>query len=164
MRRAQDQDLAIFELGKIFYKTDKYYEPEHLTLLMTGKYAGTLWQKKEEKANFYLLKGICELLFTKLGMNVEFKPVDNENNELHPCRSAYLYNGDEIIGFIGALHPQFAAACDLEDVYVCELDVSAALDAKWRSHTNRSTVIHSRTRYRSHRFPRGFCWGVGGDR
>lgn len=124
------KDLAIFELGKIFYKTDKYYEPEHLALLMTGKYAGTLWQKKEEKANFYLLKGICELLFTKLGMNVEFKPVDNENNELHPCRSAYLYNGDEIIGFIGALHPQFAAACDLEDVYVCELDVSAALERK----------------------------------
>ena len=137
------RDLAVYELGKVYYKTDKYYEPEHLALLMTGQFAATPWRKTAEQSDFYLLKGICDTLFSKLGFDVEYRPIEETFVELHPHRSASLYAEGKLIGLIGALHPQFAAENDLDDVYVCELDISAVLERQ------RTPVVYQQF----HKFP-----------
>ncbi|MDD4076876.1 MAG: phenylalanine--tRNA ligase subunit beta [Bacilli bacterium] len=124
------KDLAVFELGKIYYQSNKYCEYEHLALLMTKQYSEILWQGKEETVDFYLIKGICDSLFYQLRLNIDYLPLDIANKELHPKRSAVLYSDGKMIGFIGALHPQFASAYNLDEVYVAEINLTAILERK----------------------------------
>jgi len=123
-------DLAIFEIGKVFYQCGDYFENEHLALLFTKRHAETLWQLPNGDVDFYYVKGICSELFCKIGIKGDFLPLNIVCNQLHPQRSALIYFNNEIIGYIGALHPQFAAKQDLDEIYVVEVNLSPILSRK----------------------------------
>lgn len=115
------RDLATFEIGKAYYKKDGYQEEEFLSVTLANQYSATLWQGKTEKADFYILKGILEVMFAKLGLKADFRPIDREVKELHPKRSASIIVNGENIGFAGCIHPQFASENNLDEVYVAEI-------------------------------------------
>ncbi|MFA7436164.1 MAG: phenylalanine--tRNA ligase subunit beta [Bacilli bacterium] len=115
------KDLAIFELGRVYYQEKETNEIEHLAILLANNFSKSLYNS--EKADFYLLKGIVEELFNKLNIEVKYIPLSTNSSELHPKRSAELYLDNEYIGFIGALHPKYASSNDLDDVYVCEINL-----------------------------------------
>lgn len=122
------KDLAIYELGKVYYKDTEYQDEEHLAILLTNDFTNSL--NHVEKADFYLLKGLLEELFNKLGVNVKYVPLNVEASELHPKRTALLYLNNEYIGYLGAIHPKYAKGNDLDEVYVAEIKLDSIYNYK----------------------------------
>ncbi len=115
-------NLAIYEIGKrYFYEGDETYEDWCFAGALQGTQATNLWTTSSNKVDFYYVKGILELLFTKLGISVKYLPLNLASKELHPGRSALIQFNDKIIGFIGELHPKYMKEKDVEDTYVFEV-------------------------------------------
>lgn len=121
------KDLAIFEIGKNYYRDFAYHGTEMLSILLANRFAGTPWKHEEENADFFLIKGILANLFGKLRIEAEFRPLDKECKELHPARSASVYYQGENIGFVGCLHPKFTSERALDTMYVAELKLDKIL-------------------------------------
>jgi phenylalanyl-tRNA synthetase beta chain len=79
------------------------------------------WNAPELHAGFFEAKGIVERLVPE----AVFEP--GRAGFLHPGRSARVITHGEEVGWVGELHPETAAAFDLEGwpVAACELDLSA---------------------------------------
>ena len=122
----ENKNVSIFELGKSFYEVNEKYE-ENLSLgaLMSGEY----WTGLEKKAvDFYVLKGVTEELLDYLGFNGRYSFVTNKEfpAELHPYQSAYINVNNDIVGFIGKLHPNTSK----QDAYVLEINLDKLLAKK----------------------------------
>ena len=125
------KNISDFEISKVYYmKNGERKEETHLGLCLTNEYSNTLWQGKLEKVDFYLVKGILNQLFKKLDLDISYVLLDKECKEMHPNRSALMYLGDELIGYVGQVHPEFAHYNDLDDVYVAEINLSNIINSK----------------------------------
>lgn len=124
------KNLAIFEVGNVYYHKDDYIEEEHLGILLANDYNKSLHEVT--KVDFYLLKGIIEHLFNELQVEVQYLPLKDETLNLHPNRSAGIYINDEYIGYLGALHPKYASANDLDDVYIAEIKLNKIYDYEYK--------------------------------
>ena len=123
------KNIADFEIAKVYYKENGSNKEElRLALAMTNEYTSSLWQGKKENVDFFLVKGILEEVFNKFNLNVCYKALDVKCNELHPNRTALIYLGEELLGYIGQVHPQYAHKNDLDEVYVAELILSKFID------------------------------------
>lgn len=128
-------NVALYEIGNIFIQKEKKEIPEqrkHLALAVTGLWREKAWSETNQSVDFYLIKGIVENLMAMLGAdNVRYEATD-EYSEMHPGRTAKMILNEEVIGFLGQLHPNIAKAYDLHDTFVCEidLDVLFALELK----------------------------------
>lgn len=100
----KNADLAFFEIGNIYTKEK---EELHLAGAITGLWQSLLWRGEKQRADFYTLKGILEVLFAKLNEEVTYRP-DQSISCFHPGRCAAIYWHDQKIGVLGALHPRFA--------------------------------------------------------
>ncbi len=68
------------------------------------------------------MKGIVEVILKKFGLNGEFKRADI--SYLHKGRSADIYVGKNLIGYLGEVHPEVAKSFDVsERMYIAELNV-----------------------------------------
>ena len=120
----KNKDIMFFELGK---KYEGNKETELLCGALTGDLSSTLWQGKKEIVDFYLVKGILETLFNKLGLgHLEFVPMSDYKN-LHPGQSAYIMDRFDTVGFMGKLHPSYENKNDLKDVFVFEINLEEIL-------------------------------------
>ena len=117
----------LYEVGSIFIPKDKPVtkEPDEKLKLCVGMYGN---------CDFYDLKGIIEVLLSRLGIKAVLKPVD-DNPAFHPGRTAALYVNDDLIGVYGEASPKVADNYGLDHrVYLAELDVEKILIYK---NTNR---------------------------
>ena len=127
----KNKNIANFEISRVYYKHEgKKCEDLHLAIVMANEYSNTLWQGKSEVVDFFLLKGIVNQVFEKLGLEEKYVVLDKECNELHPNRSALIYVGEKLVGYIGKLHPQYEKENDLDDTYVCEINLQEIIDYK----------------------------------
>lgn len=125
----RNEDLGIFELGKIYLPQgflEKGTLPEEkwtLGIALRG-IPVIHWQDKGQPVDFYYLKGIVEELLAEFRLTgISFKPCQ-DNPSYHPGRTAYVYVGESCLGIIGEIHPQVADNYDLSGRnYVAELDV-----------------------------------------
>lgn len=123
------KDIRAFEFGRVYSEVDgKYIEKEMLSIGMANSFSNTLWRGSVEKVDFFLIKGIVEALFKELNIELEFKPLDKESNELHPTRTALIYFNKELIGYIGALHPKYLQKHDIKELYVAEICLESILN------------------------------------
>lgn len=124
------KNAAFFEVGKVYYYKDgAYIEEEHLAIAMTGSISSTKWQGKNEVIDFYTIKGILNQALKSLGVCVEYERVEeNSCPQMHPLRTAKLIINNEKEGYIGMLHPKYAQENSLDNVYVCELNISKILN------------------------------------
>ncbi len=59
----RNDDLKLFEFGRTYSKNESAYaEEDHLALFVTGKVAEASWNKKEDPADLYYIKGILQSL------------------------------------------------------------------------------------------------------
>ena len=123
-------DVAFFEVGKVYYKDsdDKYVEKEHLSLALANTFSSTLWNGKVEKVDFYLIKGLIDQAFGELGVEFNYKKIENCENTMHPLRTASVLYKNKVVGYVGELHPKYAQTNDLKNVYVAEIDVHGILN------------------------------------
>ncbi|MDY0100479.1 MAG: phenylalanine--tRNA ligase subunit beta [Bacilli bacterium] len=130
--QARDQkNLALYEISDIDYEGQ---EKTHLSLLLSG---GLLLQDELNKTpySFYHLKGIIEGLarYFHLSLNrLKFEKVEKTNVELHPGQSAYLKFDNQVVGYLGKLHPLMAKKYDVEKegVYLLEIVLDDLLQSE----------------------------------
>ncbi|MFU8792839.1 MAG: phenylalanine--tRNA ligase subunit beta [Acholeplasmataceae bacterium] len=120
----QNQDVNIFEVGHVFAKD---IEVPYLGMAMSGSLYDSLWQKQALKADFYVLKGMLEAVFLPLGIAFTFEPADL-NDRYHPHRQANILFNDKVIGHIAQVHPNVCRAYDIDETFVCELNLEDILN------------------------------------
>lgn len=128
----QADSLAVYETGAVFLKNeaaDLPEEEEHLAAAITGLWENHQWQGEKKPVDFYVLKGILEGLFAKLGLESLVAVKAAEIDGLHPGRTAHVYLDGKVIGFIGQVHPTVQKELDLKETYVFELNLKAVLEA-----------------------------------
>lgn len=112
--------VALYEIGKEYLPTapDKLpEEPDRLTIGMYG-----------DDADFFTLKGMVETILETAGLHdCTYKacgtdaPFD-EICALHPGRSAVIYAGETLIGYLGEVHPTVQKNYDIGTrTYVAKL-------------------------------------------
>ncbi|MBL1225080.1 phenylalanine--tRNA ligase subunit beta [Enterococcus sp. BWR-S5] len=125
--------IALYEVGHVFYQEkdplkDLPYEENHLALALTGDQLEKDWQTKAKAIDFYTIKGILDHLFEMTGYQESITYEATQNmKEMHPGRTAYVKLNDEIIGFVGQIHPLTAKAYDIPQAYVAELNLHGLL-------------------------------------
>ncbi|MGX0816201.1 phenylalanyl-tRNA synthetase beta subunit [Staphylococcus cohnii] len=115
--------VALYELGRVFFGNEEDQLPdevEYLSGILTGDYAVNTWQNKKEAIDFFVAKGIVERIAEILDIQFEYEA--GEIAGLHPGRTALVKLDNEIVGFVGELHPQTENDYDLKRTYVFELN------------------------------------------
>lgn len=133
------ENLALYEIGKVY---SEGREEKHLAIALNGLFSSQLWNGEKQASSFYLLKGILDTLFERLGLEVLYEK-SNEYNNFHPGRTAkIIYHGQEI-GVIGELHPKFAKEHDVDGTIVLEINLESVLVE------NKKLKYHSINKYPS---------------
>jgi phenylalanyl-tRNA synthetase beta chain len=126
----QNDSLAVYETGAVFLSNGIDVLPEeqeHLAGAITGIWHNHSWQGEKKPVDFYVLKGILEGLFTKLGLSEKVAFVQAQFDGMHPGRTAEIRLDGAKIGFVGQVHPTVQKDLDLKDTYVFELSLKAVL-------------------------------------
>jgi len=126
----QQNDLAIFEIGKGYNTNGEY---DLVACGIKGLFNSSIWQGKKTMSDFYLLKGILEQLLAYIGIDATF--VKGVNNGLHNGQTAFVMAGNTKIGVIGGLHPLILKENDIDNGYVCELNLTEILKIRNAKHT-----------------------------
>lgn len=125
-------DIAVYEIGSVFLTNGKNTLPteeEHVAGALTGLWDNHAWQGNRTAVDFFVVKGILEGLFHRLGLDNQITYVQAEMEGMHPGRTAMIELNGEQIGFIGQIHPTVQKIHDLHDTYVYELNLEKLLHA-----------------------------------
>jgi phenylalanyl-tRNA synthetase beta chain len=128
----QNDSLAVYETGAVFLSNGKDVQPEeqeHLASAMTGLWLSHSWQGEKKPVDFFVIKGVLEGLFDKLGLTEQVKYEKANVEGMHPGRTASILLNGERIGFVGQVHPSVQKELDIKDTVVFELSLKAVLDA-----------------------------------
>jgi phenylalanyl-tRNA synthetase beta chain len=122
-RKNGGRDLHLFEIGRVFFHQGSRKEERNIAFLSTGALANGHWVKNEApSADFFSLKGVLEEVLA--AAHVEGVFGQSSDPRMHPTRQAVVTAGGETVGVIGQIHPDVAAACDLEPgVVLAELNL-----------------------------------------
>lgn len=126
-------DVALYEQGRVFFRdedNDRPREVEHVAGALTGLFHEVTWHDGKRPVDFYLTKGIVTFLLSSLGITTGLRfEATAQHEEMHPGRTADIYLNDELLGFIGEIHPSLAKEYKLKRTYVFELDLSKVIAA-----------------------------------
>ena len=77
----KNNNLLLFEFGKVYSTSavGEYKEEEHLCLYASGNKNRSGWREKENKADIYFIKGVCEKLFRLSGVDSAAFKVSNSS-------------------------------------------------------------------------------------
>ncbi len=107
--------LRLFETGAVYRPREPGElpaEPLHLAALLAGPALPATWRSAEPRAaDFFVAKGVLEGLLVRLRVAATVTPASRPF--LHPGRAAEVRVGDEIVGWLGELHPSVAAGWEL---------------------------------------------------
>src|SRR5699024_386257 len=114
-------DVALYELGSVFLTeeakvTKQPKEQNRLAGAITGNWVNHPWQQEVKQVDFYVLKGILEGLFDCLDLEGTYKQAQLDS--MHPGRCATVYHKEELIGFIGQVHPALAKEREIGRAHV----------------------------------------------
>jgi phenylalanyl-tRNA synthetase beta chain len=114
----RNKDVRLYEMGNI-------YIPKSLPLteLPDERMQFTLGFYGE--GDFFTMKGVVEELLTRVGMDdkVKYNP-ESGKNFLHPGRQANVVYDNQVIGYLGEVHPLVAENYNIKDrVYVAVIDM-----------------------------------------
>ncbi|MEA4898066.1 MAG: phenylalanine--tRNA ligase subunit beta [Eubacteriales bacterium] len=115
-------EVKLFELAPVFEPTKPGELPRERKTLCLGLYG--------EDADFYALRDACVWMMQTIGRVPSFAP--GGDGYYHPGRKAIASCAGEVIGQLGEIHPDVAAAFDAEGkrLYVMELDAERLMAAQ----------------------------------
>ncbi|WP_313537793.1 phenylalanine--tRNA ligase subunit beta [Enterococcus sp.] len=144
----KNSNVALYEIGRVFKqagdsKKELPTEVNHVSIAVTGNVHNKDWQSQAQKVDFYHVKGILENLFDQLGLTKRITYIQtNQLQEMHPGRTAMIQLDQQVIGFVGQVHPTVAKAYDVTETYVAELDLDQLLQD-----TSAQTVYQTVSKY-----------------
>jgi phenylalanyl-tRNA synthetase beta chain len=121
-------DLKLFEMGRVYLARKTGMLPEEKNRiggLLTGARYDDRWHYLGLASDFFDLKGCLEGLFDHLKIaSLQFRPNLREPF-LHPGRSCCMTVGEDIIGFLGEVHPDALTRMGLKNrAMVFEMDLN----------------------------------------
>ena len=133
-RNRQQQDVRLFEIGRVFLPqagkaTADWAQPTRLAGVMSGLAAPEQWAAEARKIDFFDAKAVVENLLSQVA-GVNYRP--SAQPYLHPGKSADIYDDSgQYLGCVGALHPQLLQTLDSRggEIYIFELNDLARLPA-----------------------------------
>ena len=128
----QQARIRLFETGQRFISSDSGLEQQNVVAgVITGNRDAEGWTAGKDKVDFFDLKGDVESLLGLGGQGAEFAFFASKHPALHPGQTAAIELAGQVIGFIGALHPQLVHELDLSSsVFLFEIDLEAALSGR----------------------------------
>lgn len=113
----QQQRIRLFESGLRFVPDNSADLRIRQDLMLAGVIAGPRydehWDQERQPADFYDAKGDLEAILELTGKlnDIEFRA--HQHPALHPGQSAAFYLKNELVGFIGVIHPELEAKLNL---------------------------------------------------
>ncbi|WP_151634050.1 phenylalanine--tRNA ligase subunit beta [Noviherbaspirillum aerium] len=128
--------VRAFEIGAVYLRADTtqdgalsvagYEQPKRVAAIAYGPVAEEQWGLPTRNVDYFDVKADLEALFAPR----ELRFAKAAHPALHPGRSAKVLLGDQVVGFIGELHPRWQQKYDLPLApVVYEVD-AAALQAR----------------------------------
>lgn len=132
-QKRQQQCLAFCETGLRFIPDvnaeNGVVQQPMIGGIRAGKAYPEHWQEGERHVDFYDIKGDVEALLALTGKADEFRFVADQHSALHPGQSAAIFKGDKLVGYIGAIHPQYEKSLGLSGrTFVFELELAAVTE------------------------------------
>lgn len=124
LNRKQNR-VRLFEIGSCFEKTSKTYtQSDKLAGLCYGNIVTEQWGLPERNVDFYDAKADIEVLFWPKTIKFEVTP----HPALHPSKSAQIRLNDNIVGWLGELHPRWQQKANLtKSVMLFEIDLGVLM-------------------------------------
>lgn len=129
----QTTRLRLFETGACFIKKpegdaqNNIVEKTSLAGLLFGPLFNEEWANSKQTVDFFDIKNDIEGLF-QLNRRIdtlEYKTPLKFPPILHPGQSTAVFSQDELLGYVGSMHPAVLAKLDLQGpIYVFELDLN----------------------------------------
>ncbi len=122
--KQRNENLRIFELGKVFLYTTPDELPEEIEMisgLWTGARHVKTWHSKESKVDFYDMKGVVEAVCAGLNIaGVRFAPLTGTDFPyLRSGYAAQIQVGNERLGAVGELSGEVLRNFGLNQVAYC---------------------------------------------
>lgn len=120
--KRKNANIKFFELGKIYFKHEKYEERKQLALLVSGNQHEENWAQKTSPVDFFTLKGSVQQLLSKLGVSLQEKPAkDNRFSDLLEISAE-----NTVLARIGVVSENRLKKADIEQpVYYAEIELEA---------------------------------------
>ena len=130
----QSDTLKFFEIGKIFFATQKGSLPEEKEMiagLITGNRSDSSWCSKKTKVDFFDLKGAIEGFFEALMIeNIVFGKIEDESCPYYKDGyAAYVKSGDTLMGTLGKIEEKVLKNYGLkQDTFIFAFSFNAIQD------------------------------------
>ncbi len=129
------QDVALFEIGKVFFDRPSAADPripdqpDRMAFAVAGSFGPTELGAGARPVDFYTAAGIWQSVVESMSIDCEIVKADDQAG-YHPGRCAIVVGRNGLrLGVIGELHPAIAERFDLEArVAVGEFDVDRLVD------------------------------------
>ncbi|GEL76817.1 phenylalanine--tRNA ligase subunit beta [Tenuibacillus multivorans] len=123
-------NVALYEVGSIYLQKQPEVQPEQnlrLSAAVTGLWESHPWQGEKKPIDFFVIKGALEGFFDHL-LEDEVTFEKAELDGLHPGRTAVMKLKDDVIGFVGQVHPAVQKDYDLQETYIFDLNLDKVFD------------------------------------
>lgn len=129
-QKRQQPSVRLFETGLRFTPDTQAENGVRQEAVIAGVIAGSVqgehWADGEQAVDFFDAKGHVESLLSLTACSDSFRFVSSEHSALHPGQSAAIFQGEQLVGYLGALHPQFTKTFGVKGrVFVFELSLTA---------------------------------------
>lgn len=128
-QKRQQSRVRLFESGLRFMPDANEKTGVRQELVLSGVVSGNLadesWNTETRAIDFFDVKSDVENILDSAGVT-GYQFVAEQHSALHPGQSAAIYQNDKLLGFLGAIHPQFEKALGLNGrAFAFELDFTA---------------------------------------
>ena len=120
--------VRLFEVGACFAKVSgEYDQSQRLSGIAYGSTLPEQWGAAARPVDFYDMKADVEALFAPQTLRF----ARNSHPALHPGRCAQIYCGEQAVGWIGELHPEWQQQYDMPQAAVWfEVALDAVIEAR----------------------------------
>lgn len=128
-QKRQQARVRLFETGLRFIANEQAPSGVEQTPMIAAVCAGTVLTESWQEAtavDFFSIKGDVERLIAKTANPEAFSFAKSEQDLLHPGQGADILKDGQVVGFVGALHPQFSKALGVNaKVFMFEIEQAA---------------------------------------
>lgn len=120
----QQSRVNLFETGLRFIQDQagSLVQEPMIAGLIHGEREPESWTGGKSKVDFYDLKGHVQALLNLGGKSASYRFEVAQHPALHPGQTAAVYQGSELVGYLGKLHPSVQKQLDLDQpAYLFEL-------------------------------------------
>jgi len=120
----QQSRVRLFETGLRFVgQLDDLKQESMLAGVVTGLRLPEAWAHGKEKIDFYDIKADVEAILSAAGAGSEFDFIPAQHTGFHSGQCARVERSGQLVGYVGALHPQIASEFDIDQsVFMFELE------------------------------------------